>query len=79
MYDRDDSAPALLSFLIGGIVGATAACLLATRSGPQLRRLLRERLDAGAARVRIPRALERPDPAVPEPGLPADMGRGERG
>lgn len=74
MYDRDDAAPALLSFLIGGI-----ACLLATRSGPALRRLLRERLEAGAGRAGLPRARRVPDPGVPEPGLPADMGRGERG
>jgi len=79
MYDRDDAAPALLSFLIGGIVGATAACLLATRSGPALRRLLRERLEAGAGRAGLPRATRVPDPGVPEPGLPAEMGRGERG
>ena len=38
MYDRDDSAPALLSFLIGGIIGASVTCLLAPQTGIVLRR-----------------------------------------
>ena len=48
MYDRDDSAPALLSFLIGGIVGASLTCLLAPQSGPALRRRIRAGVDDGA-------------------------------
>src|SRR5687767_11502693 len=41
MYDRDDSAPSLLSFLIGGIIGASLTCLLAPQSGIALRRRIR--------------------------------------
>ena len=73
MYDRDDAAPSLLSFLIGGIVGASVTCLLATRTGLAFRRRLRERFNAGAE------ALTVRGHTVPEPGLPTDMGRGERG
>ena len=74
VYDRDDSAPALLSCLIGGILGASVACLLAPRSGDSMRRHIRRRLNAGVAGRRA--AAER---AVPEPGLPARMGRDQRG
>jgi len=52
MYDRDDSAPALLSFLIGGVVGASLTCLLAPRSGTALRRRIRDGMDDGARRGR---------------------------
>ena len=52
MYDRDDSAPALLSFLIGGIVGASITCLLAPQSGTALRRRIRDGVDDGARRGR---------------------------
>jgi gas vesicle protein len=96
MYDRDDSAPALLSFLIGGIVGASLTCLLAPQSGIALRRRIREgaaggarkgrsaaRRLAGAGRAFAGTASEavsgEGSAAVPEPGLPTDMGRGERG
>ena len=74
MYDRDDSAPTLLSFLIGGTIGAVVASLLATRTGPALRRRIRARVRAGARR-----ALGARRRAVPEPGLPEDMGRADRG
>ena len=52
MYDRDDSAPALLSFLIGGIVGASLTCLLAPQSGTALRRRIRHGVDHGARKGR---------------------------
>ena len=52
MYDRDDSAPALLSFLIGGIVGASLTCLLAPQSGHALRGRIRASVDEGARRGR---------------------------
>jgi len=45
MYDRDDSAPALLSFLIGGIIGASVTCLLAPQTGIVLRRRIRDGVD----------------------------------
>jgi gas vesicle protein len=52
MYDRDDSAPALLSFLIGGIVGASLTCLLAPESGIALRHRIRGGVDGGARKGR---------------------------
>jgi len=52
MYDRDDASPALLSFLIGGIVGASLTCLLAPQSGAALRRRIRARVDDGARKGR---------------------------
>ena len=88
MYDRDDSAPSLLSFLIGGIVGASLTCLLAPQSGIALRRRIREGVDDRARRGReaarrlaaTGRAVASPSgPRVPEPGLPTDMGGGGRG
>jgi gas vesicle protein len=88
MYDRDDSAPSLLSFLIGGIVGASLTCLLAPQSGIALRRRIRAGVAGGtrrgrtaarrladAAGVRIQDSSAR----VPEPGLPTDMGGSGRG
>jgi hypothetical protein len=79
MYDRDDSAPALLSFLVGGIVGASLTCLLAPQTGTALRRRIGQGL-----RTRAAGSEAEPAPAlrarkVPEPGLPTDMGRGGRG
>ena len=68
MYDRHDSAPALLSFLIGGIVGASLTRLLAPPSGTALRRRI-QKLATSTLSAR----------KVPEPGLPTDMGRGGRG
>ena len=94
MYDRDDSAPALLSFLIGGIVGASLTCLLAPQSGTALRRRIRDGVDSGTRKGRAAaRRLAEAGRAftgeagvatqsagkVPEPGLPTDMGRGGRG
>lgn len=89
MYDRDDSAPALLSFLIGGIVGASLTCLLAPPSGTALRRRIRDGVDDGARKGRAAArrlagagkafAGEAGGGKVPEPGLPTDMGRGGRG
>jgi len=84
MYDRDDSAPALLSFLIGGIVGASLTCLLAPQSGTELRRRIRDGVDTGArkgraAARRLAEASTQGAGKVPEPGLPTDMGRGGRG
>ena len=89
MYDRDDSAPALLSFLIGGIVGASLTCLLAPQSGTALRRRIREGVIDRARRSRAaPAEASGASPRhartatarkVPEPGLPTDMGRGGRG
>ena len=82
MYDRDDAAPALLSFLIGGIVGASITCLLAPQPGTVLRRRIREGVDEGARKGRAAaRRLTATRSAgnVPEPGLPTDMGRGGRG
>ena len=52
MYDRNDAAPSLLSFLIGGIIGASVICLVAPRSGVALRRGIRARLGAGARKGR---------------------------
>jgi gas vesicle protein len=52
MYDRNDSAPSLLSFLIGGIAGASLICLLAPQSGSALRRRIRAGLDGGARKGR---------------------------
>ena len=52
MYDRDDSAPALLSFLIGGIIGASVTCLLAPQSGIALRRRIRKGVDDRVRRGR---------------------------
>ena len=77
MYDRDDSAPALLSFLIGGIVGASLTCLLAPQSGTALRRRIRDGVDDGARKGRA--ASSPHGRKVPEPGLPTDMGGGGRG
>ena len=57
MYDRDDSAPTLLSFLIGGAIGATLICLLAPESGIALRRRIRTGLEKGARKGR--RAVRR--------------------
>jgi hypothetical protein len=74
LYDRDDSAPTLLSFLIGGTIGAVVASLLATRTGPALRRRIRARVRAG-----VRRALPARERGIPEPGLPADLGRADRG
>ena len=82
MYDRDDSAPALLSFLIGGIVGASITCLLAPQSGTALGRRIRDGVDDGARKGRAAArrlASTRRAHMVPEPGLPTDMGRGGRG
>lgn len=81
MYDRDDSAPSLLSFLIGGIVGASLTCLLAPQSGTALRRRIREGVDDGARKGRAgAEGASTPSAGkVPEPGLPTDMGRGGRG
>jgi hypothetical protein len=80
MYDRDDSAPSLLSFLIGGIVGATLTCLLAPQSGIALRRRIGARVGAGARKARAAlRPANVPSEAVPEPGLPAGMGGDDRG
>jgi hypothetical protein len=84
MYDRDDSAPALLSFLIGGIVGASLTCLFAPQAGIALRRRIRDgvgdrtRRLARAGRVLAGSTVPRPG-KVPEPGLPTDMGRDGRG
>ena len=82
MYDRDDSAPTLLSFLIGGFIGASLTCLLAPQTGTALRRRIRDGVDEGARKglAAVGRlAGGGRAPAVPEPGLPADMGRGGRG
>jgi gas vesicle protein len=95
MYDRHDSAPTLLSFLIGGIVGASLTCLLAPQSGTDLRRRIRDGVDNGARKGRAaarrlaeagrtfageaPGASTLSEGKVPEPGLPTDMGRGGRG
>lgn len=79
MYDRDDSAPTLLSFLIGGIVGASVTCLLAPQTGIALRRRIRLALKAGGGPSTAPPALTPGAARVPEPGLPTDMGRGDRG
>jgi gas vesicle protein len=95
MYDRDDSAPALLSFLIGGIIGASVTCLLAPQAGIVLRRRIRKGVDDRARKGRaVARGLAGAGRAltgegsgastsgarnVPEPGLPTDMGRSGRG
>lgn len=88
MYDRDDSAPSLLSFLIGGILGASLTCLLAPQSGIALRRRIRDGVHGGARRGRVAarrlagagRSASTPlGRKVPEPGLPTDMGGGGRG
>jgi gas vesicle protein len=52
MYDRDDSAPTLLSFLIGGAIGATLICLLAPESGIALRQRIRRGMARGARKGR---------------------------
>ena len=52
MYDRNDSAPSLLSFLIGGIVGASVICLLAPQSGIALRRGIRAGVHGGTRKGR---------------------------
>ena len=76
MYDRDDSAPSLLSFLIGGIVGASLTCLLAPQAGIALRRRIGARVGAGARKARAAlRPSSAPPEALPEPGLPTGMGR----
>jgi hypothetical protein len=75
MSVRDDAAPALLSFLIGGIVGASLTCLFAPQSGTVLRRRIRRAVEHGARKSRAARLARR----VPEPGLPTDMGGGGRG
>jgi gas vesicle protein len=79
MYDRDDSAPSLLSFLIGGIVGASLTCLFAPQSGIALRRRIREGVDDRARRGRAAVRRLAEGRVVPEPGLPTDMGKGGRG
>lgn len=80
MYDRDDSAPSLLSFLIGGIVGASLTCLLAPQSGIALRRRIGARVRSGTRKARAAvRPSDVPSAALPEPGLPSGMGRDHRG
>jgi gas vesicle protein len=81
MSVRDDAAPALLSFLIGGIVGASLTCLLAPQSGTALRRRIRRAVERGArtGRAAANGASQRLARRVPEPGLPTDMGGGGRG
>ena len=78
MYDRDDSAPPLLSFLIGGMIGATLTCLLAPQAGVALRRRLRAGLGGGARKARtITRRVAAA--GVPEPALPTVPAGSERG
>lgn len=79
MYDRDDSAPALLSFLIGGLVGASLTVLFAPDSGPATRRRLRQGLGDTARRGREAARRTMGRSSLPEPGLPTDMGRSPRG
>ena len=89
MYDREDSAPALLSFLIGGLVGASLTVLFTPESGSATRRRISKGVRDTARRARdaarrageaSERLVEGPAAAtVPEPGLPTDMGRGNRG
>jgi gas vesicle protein len=51
--DRDAGASGIiLSFLVGGLVGATVAILFAPRSGRETREMLSERLRDGADRGR---------------------------
>lgn len=68
MYDRNDSAPSLLSFLIGGIIGASLTCLLAPQTGVALRRRIRAGIGSRARRVRTSAR------ALPEPGLATTSG-----
>ena len=80
MYDRDDSAPSLLSFLIGGIVGASLTCLLAPQAGIALRRRIGTRVANGARKVRAAaRRSAIGSGELPEPGLPVEIGRDHRG
>lgn len=75
MHDRAASPPSVVSFLIGGVVGASLAVLLAPEPGPAVRpRIRRGAVRAGAAKPLPARAAR-----VPEPGLPLDMGRHGRG
>jgi len=70
MDDRNDSAPSLLSFLVGGIIGASLTCLLAPQTGIALRRRIRGGADAARKGKSAARRLE-----VPEPGLAGIGGR----
>lgn len=45
MSERDNSSSAVLAFLLGGVLGAAAALLLAPASGQKTRRKVREWLD----------------------------------
>ena len=77
MYDRDDSAPSLLSFLIGGMIGATLTCLFAPQAGAALRRRLRDGLGGGTGKSRtVARKASR---RVPEPAMPITPGGTTRG
>jgi hypothetical protein len=53
MFDRDDSAStALISFLLGGLAGASLAVLFAPGSGSDTRRRIGEGFRDGAERTR---------------------------
>ncbi len=53
MFERDDSAStALISFLLGGVAGASLAVLFAPGSGSDTRRRIGEGLRDGADRTR---------------------------
>ncbi len=68
MSSSENSSSIVLSFLLGGLVGAALALLYAPRSGHETREQLAERLHEGAARGRDlkERAVARGRKAVDE-------------
>jgi gas vesicle protein len=53
MFDEDDSAStALIAFLLGGLAGASLACLFAPGAGEETRRRIGETVRQGALRGR---------------------------
>jgi hypothetical protein len=88
MFDRDDSAStALISFLLGGLAGASLAVLFAPGTGSDTRRRIGGGFRGGAERTRhmarrgraaLDAALGLGDGRHPAPGNGQETGESER-